>query len=577
MNECDRDVERLLLDAIAERVGSERFGLWFGPGTHVRVNDSMHPAQSSHLPVFPGHSSLSDTKKTDCDLTQLTPARLKLLVPNSFLADWIRKNFRDLIDEAARSALGRTCSVSIAVANGNTARAETAGEREPERSMPTQPGGPQGVAIHSSFPADRATIAPVTPVALALAEIRTGATMPAVVRRPSETAQVAPVASIGPVGVVVRNRGDRSRVTPSSIAASPVKIPVKAVTGTMRPGATLADFVVAPSNKLARKAADFAIDHPGQINPIYVFGPTSTGKTHLLEAIRTAISQKSGRRPPLLLSAEQFTNTFINSVRQGGMPTFRNKFRDISTFLLDDLPFLVGKKQTQIELIQLIDTLKSQGVQIVITGNRPLGQLTGLPGEILARLEAGMVCEIKPAESDTLLAIFRTMCTARELAVPEDVCRFVAANLNVHARQLSGALNRLHAVRLTTGEPITLETAQTALEDLLRNHRRSVKIQDIEKAVCETFGLHPQSLQSKSRAKSVTQPRMLAMWLARKFTRAALTEIGKFFGDRSHSTVITAQKKVEQWIGEDAAITCGPADCRVAEAIRLVERHLVSP
>ncbi len=387
--------------------------------------------------------------------------------------------------------------------------------------------------------------------------------------------------------IVVPSLGGRPREKTTAVPVSTVATVSKSEgTPGSRRFETLETFVAGPSNHLARQAADFAIRYPGKINPIYIHGSTSLGKTHLLEAIWSAVRKHSGtgkigsatgsaRKPPLFMSAEQFTNAFIASIRQGGMPAFRNKFRDISVLLIDDLPFLAGKKQTQTELVHLIDTLKSRGVQLVFTGDRPLGRLTELRGEILSRLEAGMVCGIKTPESETLLAIFRQMIAARGIAVPDDVCRFVVGRLNAHARQLSGALNRLHAVHLTTGEPITLATAENALDDLLRSNHRPVKIQDIEKTVRETFGLGTQALQSKSRSKSVSHPRMLAMWLARKYTRSALTEIGKFFGDRSHSTVITAQKNVEKWLNDDTEILCGDSDCRAAEAIRRLEQALV--
>ncbi|MCL2117645.1 MAG: DnaA/Hda family protein [Planctomycetaceae bacterium] len=336
-------------------------------------------------------------------------------------------------------------------------------------------------------------------------------------------------------------------------------------------------FVVGPSNRLAVRAAELAIHHAGQISPIYIHGPTSVGKTHLLEMIKSGVRRNPQTRPLVMMTAEQFTSSFISDVviSKQGTPLFRNKFRDISALLIDDIQFFAGKESTQTEFLRTMDQLKSQGVQIVLTGDRPLNSLADLlKPEIIARLEAGMDCEIKPADHGMLLAIFKQMAVSRNLTLSDEVCEYVVSHLTTHARQLSGAINRLHATLLTTHRPITRETVETILEDVIRNNRRPVRLQDIEKAVCETMQLNGQLLQSKSRAKQVTQPRMLAMWLARKYTRSALSEIGKYFGNRSHSTVVAAQKKVDQWLRESPDFGLADSPLTLAEAVRKVERRL---
>ena len=339
-------------------------------------------------------------------------------------------------------------------------------------------------------------------------------------------------------------------------------------------GVTWDSFVVGPSNRLAVRAAELAIHHTGQISPIYIFGPTSVGKTLLLEMIKSGARGNSQTKPLVMMTAEQFTSSFIDGLKQG-MPLFRNKFRGISALLIDDIHFFAGKESTQTEFHRTLDQLKTQGVQIVLTGDRPLNRLADLlKPEIIARLEAGMTCEIKPADKEMLLAIFKQMAVSRNLAISDDVSKYVVSQLATHARQLAGAINRLHAAKLTTNRPVTLETADNILEDMIRNHRRCVKLKDIEKAVCETMQLNNQVLQSKSRTKQATQPRMLAMWLARKYTRSALSEIGKFFGNRSHSTVVSAQKKVDQWLKESPDFGLAESSLTVAEAIQKVERLL---
>ncbi|MDR2755652.1 MAG: AAA family ATPase [Planctomycetaceae bacterium] len=342
--------------------------------------------------------------------------------------------------------------------------------------------------------------------------------------------------------------------------------------------ATFQTFIEGLSNRLACRAATLVVEHSGQINPIYIYGPTSVGKTHLLEGIWSAVRQQQGRKPPLYMTTEQFISSFLGNIQPGssrsGIQGFRNKLLEVSVLLIDDIQYLSRKDATQSEFLYTIDTLRNQGIQMVFTGNRPLKELTGLRSEIICRLESGMVCGIELPEREMSFRIFQNMVIQRQLPIGQDVCRMVTSRLGVHARQLSGALNRLHAVYLTRNEPITLEVAEETLGDLIRIQRRDVRLQDIEKVVCETFGLSEQALQSKSRAKQITAPRMLAMWLARKYTRSALSEIGKYFGDRSHSTVVTAQKKVDQWVDKNHPIHSELLN--ITEMIQKIEQILQS-
>jgi chromosomal replication initiator protein len=203
-------------------------------------------------------------------------------------------------------------------------------------------------------------------------------------------------------------------------------------------------------------------------------------------------------------------------------------------------------------------------VQLVFTGDRPLKDLP-LRNELLCRLESGMVCEIDLPERELSLQICEALVRQRDLPIDEEVCRLIASRFGVHARQIMGALNRLHAVYLTNGNAITVVMAEEALSDLLRLNRRDIRLQDIGKVVCETFEISEEALRSKSRVKQFATPRMLAMWLARKYTRSALSEIGQYFGNHSHSSVISAQRKIDQQICEDTAI---------AEMAQKIERML---
>ncbi len=340
--------------------------------------------------------------------------------------------------------------------------------------------------------------------------------------------------------------------------------------------ASLASFVVGASNRLAMYSAEMVARNPGQITPLFVHGPTSVGKTHLLEGIWSA-QRKAGRgTATVYLSAEQFTSQFLEALRGGGMPIFRRKYRGVNVLILDDLQFLAGKRATQVELVHTVDTLLREGRQLVFAADRPPVELGDFMPELITRLTGGMVCRIEPPDYATRLGIVAHLSCRLGVELPCDVQQFVASRLTGHARELSGALCRLQATSEATGQKISVVLAEEALGEMIRQNTRVVRLSDIEKAICKVFGLEPQTLQSDGKSRRVSLPRMLAMWLARKHTRAALSEIGAFFGRRSHSTVISAQKRVDQWMAHDEPLQMPEQTWKIDDAIRQVERQLTA-
>jgi chromosomal replication initiator protein len=267
---------------------------------------------------------------------------------------------------------------------------------------------------------------------------------------------------------------------------------------------------------------------------------------------------------------------FVEAVRGSGLPSFRQKCRGAGLLLIDDLQFLSGKKGTQVELLYTMDTLAREGRQMVFAADRPPAEMHDLGQELCTRLQSGLVCRIDPAEYEARLGILDQMARRKKLIVPPEVNRFIASRLTSHARELSGALCRLEAVSQTLGRPIDLAMAEESLDDLIRQSARLVRLPDIEKAVCAAFGLDPKSLQSAAKARRISHPRMLAMWLARKYTRAAYSEIGRYFGLRSHATVISAQKRIDDWLAAGKPMELASRLCAVEEAIQEVERLLAT-
>jgi chromosomal replication initiator protein len=221
-----------------------------------------------------------------------------------------------------------------------------------------------------------------------------------------------------------------------------------------------------------------------------------------------------------------------------------------------------------------VDTLTADGKQLVLASDRNLAGLRSLGPELASRLAGGLFCEMGPPEFATRLAILRRWRVELQLAVPDDVLALVATQVSAGARELRGALHRLQAISAAHGRPITRELAESAIGDLARQSTRPVKLADVEQAVCEVFGVERTQLRSERKGRVLAEPRMLAMWLARKYTRAAWSEIGQYFGRRSHSTVISAHRRVEKLLSERAQIGVDNQPCGVEEAIRRLERAL---
>jgi chromosomal replication initiator protein len=329
--------------------------------------------------------------------------------------------------------------------------------------------------------------------------------------------------------------------------------------------ATLDKFVAGSGNQLALAAAKMAADRPGSLTPLMFFGAPGCGKTHLLEGIWSVARAKHRGANIVYLSAEQFTTYFVEALRGSGLPSFRRKYRCVDLLMIDDLQFLVRARATRVELLHTIDALLREGRQLVFSADRSPAELSELGPELTTRLAGGMVCRLESPDLQMRCGLVQQFAQRLGIELSDDIAQLIATQVSSGARELSGAVNRLHAASRMLNRPISFELAQEALAELMRHSAKAVRLGDIEKAVCGLFGLPDESLQSNQRTKNVSMPRMLAMWLARKHTRAGLSEIGQYFGRRSHSTVISAHKRVTDWMDRR---------CQVDEAIRRVEEQL---
>lgn len=451
---------------------------------------------------------------------EIADRRLIVAVPNSFVQDWLRTHFRNHLEDVTREALGDDASVTFEV--------------DPQLS------GRRGEAIAAA-----ATLVPPAP---ANPEV---AAMPALrLHQPAAAAA-------------------------STATATPSAAAVKRVTAPRRLG-EFGEYVVGATNRLAYTAAQGVVERLGQISPLVLHGPSGVGKTHLVEAMVGATRRRHDDARTAYLTAEQFTTEFLEALHGRGLPNFRRKFRDLHLLVVDDLHFLEGKKATIVEFAHTLDQLQRDGRQVVITLDRPADELAFIGTELRTRLAAGLACRVEVPDLTMRLDIVGRMATKLGLALPEDVCRYVAVHFSAHVRELAGALKRLLVARQAYDRPIDLELAESALAELVRGRCKTVRPSDIERAVCDVFGLAADALQSPRKGKDVSQPRMLAMWLARKYTRSALSEIGCFFGGRSHSTVISALKKVDGWAATQEPLRVAAGRCTFDEAVRKVEQTLQS-
>jgi chromosomal replication initiator protein len=334
------------------------------------------------------------------------------------------------------------------------------------------------------------------------------------------------------------------------------------------------ELVVGPCNQLAFAAAQEVARHPGKISPLFLFGPTSVGKTHLLQAICAELREQYPSKIALYLNAEDFTTGFVEALRSGGLPSFRQKYRQVDLLAIDDVQFFLGKRCTQRELLYTIDTLLADGKQMVLASDRPPEAFRECGAEFVARLQSGMVCSVDPPDEAVRLGIVAQLCRRLNLELPREVCAWLAAQIPGHARELLGALRRLQAAVACGIERISVRAAEEILADLVRARCRPVRLVDIRQAVCTAFGIEPEDLSGRSRSQRLTQPRILAMWLARKHTQAGLMEISRFFGRRSHSVVLSAQQTVERWLTEGKTLQVGSAVVEVSEIVRQLQGRL---
>lgn len=341
----------------------------------------------------------------------------------------------------------------------------------------------------------------------------------------------------------------RGRVVESETAASPQE-------AAFNPNYTFDTFVVGSNNSFAHAASMAVAQTPGKsYNPLFLYGGTGLGKTHLLHAIGHTVLQNKKNAKVAYLSSEKFTNEYIDAIQNNQLVKFRKKYRLVDVLLIDDIQFLAGKERIQEEFFHTFNALHENHKQIVMTCDRPAGEIPGLEHRLVSRFEWGLVTDLQPPDVETRLAILRKKEHALGITLPEDVLLFLADRIRTNIRRLEGALIRVTSFFSLTGRKPDREQTEELLRELLHEEGRyTLNIEMIQKRVAEHFDIRLADMTSKRRPENIAFPRQVAMYLSRQMTDSSLSVIGEAFGGRDHGTVLHACRLVKDRMEVDPSV-----------------------
>jgi chromosomal replication initiator protein len=316
---------------------------------------------------------------------------------------------------------------------------------------------------------------------------------------------------------------------------------------------TFENFVVGSSNQFAHAASLAVANQPGNAyNPLFIYGGVGLGKTHLLHAIGSQISQKSPSLIVEYLSAETFINDLIQAIQHEKMRDFQNKYRSIDVLLVDDVQFMATQERTQEEFFHTFNALYDSQKQIVVTSDKVPKDIPELEERLQSRFEWGLIADIQLPDMETRAAILNKKAAVEDIDLPSDVCHFLARHIQSNVRILEGSLTRLKAFAEMSGKPMSIELCKDILKDILSTKRSLISIEEVIRAVAKQYGLKPAELKSPKRAKPITRARQIAMYLCRELTSESFPENGSRFGGRDHATVIHGVNKITALLEVDS-------------------------
>lgn len=342
-------------------------------------------------------------------------------------------------------------------------------------------------------------------------------------------------------------------------AESPVEVNTMnfgALSHPLNPKYTFDTFVIGNGNRFAHAAALAVAESPAKsYNPLFVYGGSGLGKTHLMHAISHVIVKNFPNLKILYVTGEQFTNELIDSIRYERQVEFRNTYRKIDILLIDDIQFLAGKEGTQEEFFHTFNTLYEANKQIIISSDRPPKEIPTLEERLRSRFEWGLTTDINPPDYETRIAILRKKAQLENFIVPDEIITFIASEIQSNIRELEGALSKITAYCMLTNQPITVALAEDILKDMIPpKNQKTISLEVIQKAVADHYKMSVQEFKQKKRTRIVAFPRQIAMYLCRNLTDLSLPQIGEKFGGRDHTTVIHACDKINELIKNDPAV-----------------------
>ena len=447
-----------------------------------------------------------------------------LAAPSEFAKDAIERILRRPISDALGRHLGVTVNLAVVVdasaASGGTEVPDPPGQEPatPRQAVDTPPASPNGAP-------PRGALGDTGPFRMQEPEPSTnGGSAP----RPAE---VWPPSYSGPPATDTATRSSQTRLNEKYIFDT---------------------FVIGASNRFSHAAAVAVAEAPARAyNPLFVWGDSGLGKTHLLHAVGHYTQRLFPGMRVRYVSTEEFTNDFINSLRDDRKVAFQRRYRDVDVLLVDDIQFLEGKEGTQEEFFHTFNTLHNANKQIVVSSDRPPKRLETLEDRMRTRFEWGLITDIQPPELETRIAILRKKAAQDRLAVPGDVLEFIAERIERNIRELEGALIRVTAFASLNRQPVDTQLAEIVLRDLIPDSAASeITAATIMAVVAEFFGVTMDELCGPGKTKALAQSRQIAMYLCRELTDLSLPRIGQTFGGRDHTTVMHADKKIRNEIAQ---------------------------
>ncbi len=433
-----------------------------------------------------------------------------IAAPNEFTKDVLETSLRPIVEEALARTAGRAIRIAVAIDPASSATLDDEAVDDLADATYAASADPDSLETR---PAARPTVTPLAP----------GTARPASISEPVTTRP--------------GTGGPGTRVDESA---------------RLNPKYTFDTFVIGSSNRFAHAAAVAVAEQPAKAyNPLFVYGESGLGKTHLLHAIgHYARSLYTGTRVRYV-SSEEFTNEFINSIRDDKAAAFQRRYRDVDILLVDDIQFLSGKVQTQEEFFHTFNTLHNATKQIVITSDLPPKQLQDFEDRMRSRFEWGLITDVQPPDLETRIAILRKKAEQERLTAPSEVLEFIASKISSNIRELEGALIRVTAFASLNRQPVDLGLAEVVLKDLITDQAGpEITASIIMMQAASYFGVTVDDLCGSSRSRVLVTARQIAMYLCRELTDLSLPKIGQAFGGRDHTTVMHADRKIRQLMAE---------------------------